>query len=536
LSPSDKKLEILARTLFDTYLQRDPIFATVIGVHDYDDELEDLSPEFMVETIKILKNTLFELEKIEYSKHSDIGLIDREIFKATLELILFQLEEIANHECNPNFGNVVGSALFFLFTRNFAPIEERMRCIAARLEKVPRAFEEFKRSITRPVKLWTEISLQTIQGIPGLIQIIVATAESQIDVTLHKRLTQAAETAVRTLEEVNEWLESLLPNAEEDWVIGKEKLQKFLQLRGINYTTDEILKLGEQYLTQFKEDLKQLAESIAPGTSISDVRERIKDNHPKDFDAVLEEYRKWTRKAREWVVENDFATVLPGELNVIETPDFLKPILPFAGLIMPSIFDEKKIGEYIVTRPDDEKHLREHYRASIPNISIHEAFPGHFLQGLGIGQAPIARLLNFEVTLIEGWAFYCEQATIDMGFNDTPEARFAQTLDLIWRAARIIIDIKLSSGNMSFDEAMKMLMEETGMEEPSARAEVSRYTQGPGYPLSYLLGRHLIMNVKQELEQEFGDEFNLKVFHDTIITAGSIPVSFIPKLYRAAVS
>jgi uncharacterized protein (DUF885 family) len=534
VSNSDKQLEVLAKNYFDTFVERNPTFATVLGIHDYDDKLDDLSPEDVEKTKTILRDTLTKLEKIDSSKHSDIGLIDREIFKSSLETTLFQIEEIANYKRNPDFGGFVGSALFFLFSRTFAPVDERMRCIAARLEQVPRAFEEFKRTITEPVKLWTELALQSIQGIPGLVQYVVAIAADQITQKDHDRLTQAADIALKTLEEAKVWLEGLLPTATDDWAIGPEKLAKFLKLRGVHQTPDEILQLGEGYLTQFKEELKNLAEAISPGTPIKDVRENIKDDHPKDFDAVLKEYKEWVKKAREWVIENDFATVLEGELKVIETPDFLRPIIPFAGLAMPSVFDEKKSGEYIVTRPDDEKNLREHYRASIPNVSIHEAFPGHFLQGLGVGKAPIARILIQEVTLVEGWAFYCEQTTIDMGFNDTPEARFAQTLDLIWRAARIIIDVKLSSGKMSFDDGMKMLMEETGMEEPSARAEVSRYTQSPGYPLSYLLGRHLIMNVRKELEDEFGDDFSLKLFHDTIISAGSIPVSFIPKLYRAA--
>ena len=359
-------------------------------------------------------------------------------------------------------------------------------------------------------------------------------SESQISKELHERLKQAGETATKTLEEAKAWLEELLQTAQDDWVLGPEKFNRSLKLRRISLTSDEILKIGEKYLKEFKQDIATLTEKISPGSSPEEVLEKLKDDHHESFDEVLDAYRNGVEKARQWVIDNDFATVLDGELRVVETPGFLKPIIPTAALAMPGLFDETKFGEYMVTRPDDDKDLRRLYTANIPRTCIHEAYPGHFLQGVGISNAPSPRRMHHELTLIEGWAFYCEQATIDMGFNDTLESRFAQTMSLIWRAARIIIDVKLSRGEMSFDEAVQMLMDEVGMDEGHARTEVSRYTMTPAYPLSYLLGKHLIMEARRELEEEFGDKFNLKLFHDTIINAGSIPVSFIPQIYRVA--
>ncbi|MFW9927550.1 MAG: DUF885 domain-containing protein, partial [Candidatus Thorarchaeota archaeon] len=523
MSSSDDQLKTLAKEAIDTFLSRNPIAATQMGKHDNDDVLDDLSLEFVEESKTLLRETLEDLEKIDKSGHTELGLIDREIFKTSIEFLLFQLEEIAQHERDPDFGGIVGGALFFLFMRDFAPIEERMRCIASRLEQVPRAFEQFKRTITRPVKLWTELAIQSVQGIPGLIQFIIGVSENQISNELHERLKQAGETATKTLEEAKAWFEEILPTAQDDWVIGPEKFERSLQVRKIPLTSDEILEIGEQYLREFKQELAILAEKISPGASPDEVLEKIKEDHLGSYDEVLEAYRIGVEEARQWVIDNDFATILDGELQVVETPGFLKPIIPTAALAMPGIFDTTKFGEYIVTRPDDDKDLNRHYTANIPRTCIHEAYPGHFLQGLGVANASAPRQVLFEPTLIEGWAFYCEQATIDMGFNDTLEARFAQIRGLIWRAARIIIDVKLSRGEMKFDEAVKMLMDEAGMDENHAKAEVSRYTMTPGYPLSYLLGRHLIMETRRELEQEFGTEFNLKLFHDTLINAGSIP-------------
>ncbi|NHI83841.1 MAG: DUF885 domain-containing protein [Candidatus Thorarchaeota archaeon] len=532
---SDEKLDDLVKKSIDEFLSRNPAFATQLGAHEYDDKLDDMSPEFLEEMIQLLKDTQEELDKIEKSGHSEIGLIDREVFRSSIDLFLFQLEEMVDQEKNPDFGGFVGGALFPLFMRDFAPIEERMRCIASRLEQVPRAFEQFKSLVTHPVKLWTQLAIQSVQGIPGLIQLIISVSEAQVSKELHERLKKAGAVATKTLEETKVWLEELLLTAHDEWALGPERFEQLLQLRKIPLKSSEILELGESYLRKFKQELAELTEIISPGSSTEQIREQLQDNHPSTFDEVLETYRQWVAKAQRWVIDNDFATVLDGELRVVETPGYLKPLIPTAALILPSIFDETKFGEYIVTNLDDEENLRRHYMAGIPRTCVHEAYPGHFLQNIGKANAPLSRLLHSELTLVEGWAFYCEQATIDLGFNDTSEARFSQTLALIWRAARIIIDIKLSRGEMTFDEAVQMLMAEAGMDENRAKAEVSRYTMTPGYPLSYLLGRHLIMEARRNLEEEFGPEFNLKLFHDTIINAGSIPVSFIPQLYRASI-
>jgi uncharacterized protein (DUF885 family) len=534
MSSSDEQLETMAKEVIDRFLSRNPVNATHMGKHDYDDKLDDMSPEFIEESKALLNETIEDLEKIDRSGHTELGLIDRELFETTLNYFKFQLEEVAEHERNPDFGGFVGVSLFALFMRDFAPIEERMRCIASRLEQVPRAFEQYKRTATRPVKLWTQLAIQSIQGIPGLIQLIIGVSENQISKELHDRLKKAGEIATKTLEEAKTWLEELLPNAEDEWSLGPERFEQLLQVRKIPFTSDEILKIGEQYLRQFKQERASLAEKISPGTSPEEVLEKLKDDHLGSFDEILDAYRKGVDEVRQWVIDNDFATILDGELQVIETPGFLKPLIPTAALMTPGLFDTTKFGEYIVTRPEDDKNLRRHYTADIPRTCIHEAYPGHFLQTVGAGNAPTPRLMLFELTLIEGWAFYCEQATIDMGFYDTLDGRLAQTMGLVWRAARIIIDVKLSRGEMTFDEAVQMLMDEAGMDETHAKIEVSRYTSSPGYPLSYLLGRHLIMEARKELEKEFGSEFNLKLFHDTIINAGSIPVSFIPQIYRVA--
>ncbi len=134
---------------------------------------------------------------------------------------------------------------------------------------------------------------------------------------------------------------------------------------------------------------------------------------------------------------------------------------------------------------------------------------------------------------MEGWAHYCEDMMQEVGFNTSDEVRFIQLLDIIWRAWRIIIDVDLHCGKMTFDEAVDALVREAGMEKPSAVAEVKRYTQYPGYQLSYLLGKHLIKELREEVEGRMGDNFSLGFFHDTILYAGSIPFHLLRRAVEA---
>jgi uncharacterized protein (DUF885 family) len=170
--------------------------------------------------------------------------------------------------------------------------------------------------------------------------------------------------------------------------------------------------------------------------------------------------------------------------------------------------------------------------ASIRNTAVHEAFPGHFLQGATSNRGSFVRLLAQGTETVEGWAHYCEEMMTEKGFITDLETRLIQVNDMIWRAVRIIVDVKLSRGEMSFEEAVGMLVKETGMSKEGATAEVKRYTQSPGYPLSYLIGKHLILQLKEEVKQKMGNRFNDRFFHDTITANGYLPISMLHKVFN----
>jgi uncharacterized protein (DUF885 family) len=238
--------------------------------------------------------------------------------------------------------------------------------------------------------------------------------------------------------------------------------------------------------------------------------------------------------ARVFVVANGLATP-PEEdhLNVIETPSFIRHLIPFAAYYDPAKFDPTPVGTYIVTPPSSPDMMREHNRASISNTSVHEAYPGHHLQlSAAITNPSLVRLFSGAPEFTEGWAFYCERMMKEAGFDDTPKGWYIVHTDAIWRATRIILDVKLHRGLIGFDEAVERLISETGFERPAAVAEVKRYTSTPTYQLSYLFGRHMIERLRDDVRRAQGADFDLRRFHDTLMYAGTMPVSYARRLFE----
>jgi uncharacterized protein (DUF885 family) len=466
---------------------------------------------------------------------NDEHKIDWEVIVRAYERGKFDFYERRMHELNPDASEELGGLIFIMFTRNYAPLEKRLDAIAARVEKFPKFLEEFRSRFanSQPVKLWTEMAIEGTQQIGGLFQFILYAAKGKVSDKVYERLVKAVENLQPALKVQMEWLSGLLPKAKEEWALGREKFERLIQLRDLGMNSDEIYQLGVKYLEELKIKRKQLAQQIALGKSVEEVMKIVESKAPKTFEEALEFTKKTMDEARRFVQEKNLATVYPEDVLLVEeTPGFLAPVLPFAALMMPAKFDKPQIGIYIVTRPKDLANLGKHLNySSIRNTAVHEAFPGHLLQGATSNRGSFVRLLSDGTETVEGWAHYCEELMLEKGFITDLETRLIQVNDMIWRAVRIIVDVKLSRGEMSFEEAVEMLVKETGMSREGATGEVKRYTMTPSYALSYLIGKHLIQKLKQELKQKMGDKFDEKSFHDTITANGYLPISMLRKAF-----
>ncbi|NWG10459.1 DUF885 domain-containing protein [Candidatus Bathyarchaeota archaeon] len=535
---ADEMFENLSQQMLNKFLEKNPDYATFFGLHEpYDYLLPNGSSTRLLENLRLSEEWLKTLNETVNRNELNAGhKIDWEVIEKTLERGKFDFYERRTHELNPDVFEELGGLIFIMFTRNYAPLEKRLDAIAARVEKIPKYLEEFRSRFanSQPIKLWTEIAIEKAQQIGGLFQFILFVAKGKVSDKVYERLGRSVGNLEPSLKEHMDWLLKLSSKTTEDWALGKAKFEKLIQLRDLGMNSDEIYQLGAKYLEELKSQREQLAQQIAPGKSAEEVLKVIESKSPKTFEEALEYTKKAMEEARNFIQEKNIATVQPDDILLVEeTPAFLVPIIPFAALMMPAKFDKPQIGIYIVTRPKDPKNLGKHLNyAAIRNTAVHEAFPGHFLQGTVSNRGSFVRLLADGTETTEGWAHYCEEMMAEKGFVTDLESRLIQVNDVIWRAVRIMVDVKLSCGEMRFNEAVEMLVKETGMSEEAATAEVKRYTQTPGYPLSYLLGKHLILRLKEELKQKMGSRFDEKFFHDTITANGYLPMSMLRRIFN----
>jgi len=535
---ADETFEKLTQDMMNRFFENNPDFATEFGLHEpYDYLLPTGSTQLLLKNLQLLEETITSLNStVKREELNAQHKIDLEVLANAYEQWKFGFYERRTHELDPDSFSMLGGLIFIMFTRNYAPMEKRADAIAARMEKMPKYLEEFRSRFENkhPVKLWTEMAIETAQNMGGLFQFILYTAKGKVSDNVYARLSLAWDKLQPALKMHMDWLHTLLPKTQEKWALGKEKFEKLLQLRQLGMNSDKIYQLGVKYLNELKVKREQLARQIAPGKTVDEALKNIESKAPKTFEEALEFTRKTMEEARKFIEEKDIATVNNEDVLLVEeTPAFLVPVIPFAALNMPARYDKPQIGIYIVTRPKDPANLGKHLNfPSVRNTAVHEAFPGHFLQGTMSNRGSVIQILAQGTETVEGWAHYCEQMMLKKGFVTGLEAQLIQINDMIWRAVRIIVDVKLSRGEMSFEEAVKMLEQETGFSREAAEAEVKRYTQTPGYPLSYLLGKHLILELKHELEQKMGAGFNEKSFHDTITANGYLPISLLRKIFE----
>lgn len=533
---ADARFDRTVSRWFRELLQMDPVQATYLGVHDHDDRLGDGGREEVDREIAFFEASIAEMERFDTSELSPDRALDRDLVIHESRLARFERAERRTWAGATNAAEHVGAALFPIFTRDYAPLAERLASIAARLEDAPRYLAATRERVDAPVRLWVEIDLESTRAFGEFLDSILWAARSEhADGTLIARLERAADRLRRELGAHADWLRGeLLPRATAEWRTGPEQFEELVRLRALEADGDEILAVGEEMLAMETAARDAVCAEVDPVATPAEVADLIKDDHPTGFPETLEAYREAMARARAFVVEHDLAT-LPAHdtMRVIETPHYDRHLIPFAAYYDPPRFDPDPAGTYIVTPPATEEMWREHNYASISNTSVHEAYPGHHLQLAGaITNPSLVRSLQLSAAeYVEGWAFYCERMMKEAGFDDTPRHRYIQHTDAAWRAVRIILDVRLHRGEISFTDAVRFMVEQTGFEEPAAMAEVKRYTSTPTYQLSYLYGRHMIDRLRAEVEREMGSAFSLKHFHDTLIYGGTMPVSFARRLF-----
>jgi uncharacterized protein (DUF885 family) len=534
---TDAEFDAFVKGYFDWCIEWNPIMATAVGIHAYDHLLPKGDYESMREVIHKEKEALQRLKSIHRKSLSPSKRVDYDVVRSALRLSYFTDDNLRIWEARPQGAEDIGDALFLLFMRNFAPFPKRMESITGRLEGAARYLEASKTRVREPNKLWAEIALEFTRQAPVFLKIIGAAGAETLPGPDVARMQEAVAKTSEALADQERWIkEDLLPRAKERIGIGAAKFRRLVSLRELGLTPEEIYALGKRYLRESRRELVRLAAQVRKGATVDRAKEIVEGDHPKDWKGALVYTAKAMEEAKRFILEHDLATIPAKEiLRVIETPPYLRHVIPFAAYNSPGHFDPVQEGLYMVTPyAGASEMLKEANHPGIRNTVVHEGYPGHHLQLSCANLNPsLARLFSFgAVESVEGWAHYCEAMMKEHGFDDDPRTRFAQMLDQVWRAARIIIDVDLHCGRMSFDEAVDFLVKECGMELPGAIAEVKRYSYTPAYPLSYLVGKHLILELRKDVKRGLGKQYSEKFFHDTYLYAGSIPIRYMREIFE----
>jgi hypothetical protein len=538
---STNLLEQLHERMLNEFLAINPDVGTAVGLHEpYDRLLPHGGKKRLDDTLALFEDWDAKAGQSAASiRPSDDDELHLELLGMSTDIVRFAIEDYPLWKMYPDGLENIGGLLFLMASRGYAPAETRARDVTCRLRLIPKYLEQFRTRFDpgEPVRLWTEMAIESCDDLPGLLDFLLETfkdREPECD-----EMEDAVVSLRSCTSDHREWLKQLLDRAKDDFAMGRDRFSKLLKIRKIEMPIDEILALGRSRLEEFKQERAKLAERIAPGKTVEDAVRISHDTGPKSFEEALEATRREMESAKEYIIRNGIATIDPeAELRVIETPVFLAPMLPYAALSMSSRFEPVQKGEYLVTRPKDIKDLGSHLNeGSIINTAVHEAYPGHFHQGVRSNRKHWMLQLNSMVLsydtfysgteACEGWAHYCEKMMFESGYKATTLAALEMVNGALWRAYRVIADISLACGEASFEEMVELGIETASVPRNASEAEVKRYTHTPGQPLSYLLGRELIIGLREEMESALGGGFSERRFHDLIADYGGIPFSLM---------
>ncbi|NIT35919.1 MAG: DUF885 family protein [candidate division Zixibacteria bacterium] len=527
--------------LIDRILDREnelsPPTATFKGLHEFDEEWDDPGPEGIAAFEAFVDQYLPSVEEAARAARGE-DAVDLALARSRLANYDVAIRVMDDMRRNPlGVAATVVQTIFIMLARDYAPLEERLAAIRARLEKVPDYCERGRRAFDRPVARFVGLADEMVaHGGPFLAQVVPAAAEKAGSKNA-RRLKAAGERAAGALTDFVAFVKRL--PAREDFAAGREAFDRLLrEYHLLDYDADSLLAFGEESVAQVRAEMAALADELKPGATAAQLVEEFKKDHPRP-DEVLEFYRDWMARSRQFVVDKDICGIPEGEeLEVIPTPEFERPVIPYAAYMSPAPYEPRQKGFFYVTPVDPEappeeieQKLAGHNRVKVPVVALHEGYPGHHLQLCWANRVPNRiRRETHGTPFIEGWALYCEEMMGEQGFYDDARIVLGQKKDTLWRAARVVLDASLHTGRMTFEEAVAFLVDEVSLEPVNAEAEVKRYIYTPTQPMSYLAGKRELVALRDEYFR-LHPEAALREFHDRLLAVGSLPL----KLVRDAV-
>jgi len=529
-------VERLTREYLDLSVDFSPITATHYGIHSFDGLLDDLTGanlDTLARKLAGLERRVRALQSGD-GRDSEEAAVDRDALAATVAEDLFVHEVERPWRRNPyRVAITVPTAILPLVARDFAPLEERLGNVALRLEATPRFLAQAVELLDEPCPaLWRRMAVAAASG--GATFLATALSPLAAGTPLADRVQVAADRAAGALRDFARWLEDdharRFPE-DAGFAIGEgAQARKLREVHCFSQSPAEFVALAESQIVALKTQLAEQAARLGGG----DWKATLDQSSHPSMDELLPAYRKELERLESFVFEHDLASNPEAEARVEATPEFLRDALGYAAYFPPGPLDAYQQGYFWVTPPPVPDGLRDHSYAMIPAVSAHEGYPGHHLQIMSVNRLPsLTRRIIRSNPMIEGWGLYTEQLMYDTGYYDDA-ARLGQLSMRLFRAMRIALDMRLQSGELTYDQAVSYAISETGLSEATARSEVARYTMEPTQPFSYLVGCLELERLRAESQARLGDAFHLRRFHDRVLSYGHMPPPLVARAIAAS--
>jgi uncharacterized protein (DUF885 family) len=554
----DAKLAKLFQSYLDEEFRLHPVFATAQGNHEYDDRLDDLSPAARAKDAGRAKAWLERIPKeIEFKKLSRDGQIDFEIWTHSLKYGLWQAENDNRFEFDPRvYGEYISDSVFTLFTQSTLPRERNVENAAKRIAYIPKVVEAAKASLKNPPKQLTEVTIKRNLGAIAFYEKDIFEFAKETPGT--EPLGTPCKAAVKALKDYQTWLEKeLLPKSTGEWRLGKEKFAKKLELElDAGLTAEDVLKIAEAEADRVEAEMyyvaKQLWSKLFAGkplppddatgrrACIKSVLDELGKDHGKP-ETLVDDAKNTVAKIKDFIRAKKILTLPdPDQCQIIAMPEFQRGFS--AAYLNPAPpLDPKANSLYAVAPPPkdwsparQETFFREYNSAMLQILTIHEAYPGHYVQLAYSNRCPsLVRKILWSGSFAEGWAVYTEQMMLDQGYGDGDLSLRLHQLKFYIRAVlNAILDHKMHCTTFSDDDALAMLIGRGFQTEAEAVGKVSRAKQSSTQLSTYFVGRTAFYRLRQSVQRAQGNKFDLGKFHEQVLSHGTLPVKYLPELVK----
>jgi len=551
---ADADYEPVAEEYIKGYFAARPLQGTALVLHEYDGKITDYSRLALDAELSRLRRFDDRLNKFDPTKLSPRQSIDLRILQAAVKKELFQMQDLSVFERNPMV-YARAADLNIYVQRNFAPLEDRVRSIIAIESEVPNILIAARTNLNEVLpKPFVELAIQIARGSSDFLKKDLPAAIAGLkDEHLRAAFQDSNRKAAHALVDYAAWLErEKLPKASLDFALGEEKFRRLLaQTELVDLPPQKILEIGLEQLKAEQEAFAKAAKIIDPDKSPIEVFRQIQSEHPAP-ENLIPDVAKDLEKVRKYVSSHNLVTI-PSDVRakVKETPQYRRAT-SFASMDAPGPFEKRATEAYYYVTPTEndwpDKQKAEwltafnYYTSDI--VSIHEAYPGHYVQFLRLNASSASKVEKIfgSYAFTEGWAHYCEKMMIDEGFGSPTSSspseedvkraakyRMAQADEALLRLCRLCASIKMHTQNMSIEEATKFFQDNCYYEEKPARQEAMRGTFDPGY-LNYTLGKLQILKLRDDYKAQQGDEFSLQKFHNELLNHGMPPIRLLREI------